>query len=112
MIRRLFIICSIMSVALTVPQSSSFGAPVISHTVHPAIRQQETIRENGIGRPPRNLQGPRARLMARRAAEVQAVRNLARKLGLPRHTVVRGIHYTKTDYHPNGTVVVEVQYKR
>lgn len=70
------------------------------------------IQATGIGHPPPWLKGARARLMARRAAEVLAVRNLSRKLGCRRRTTLSGFRYVSTDYLPNGAVRVTVEYPR
>ena len=69
------------------------------------------IRVSGIGRPPSRLRGTRARLMARRAAEVRAVRNLAAVLGRDMPTTIRGFGYVDTSYRADGTVVVTVEYR-
>ena len=66
----------------------------------------------GIGHPPRRMKGARARLMARRAAEVVAVRNLARKLGYGPRATVRGFCYVSTEYLVDGSIRVTVEYTR
>lgn len=80
----------------------------------------KVIRAVGIGQPPRHLTGTQARLMARRAAEVIAVRNLAAKLArvdrvsTHRHptrvtslqTRLRGFQYGPAVVLPNGHVKV------
>jgi hypothetical protein len=72
----------------------------------------------GIGRPPRGMTGPRARLMARRAAEVQAARNLATKLAgrASEHrrlrTILRGHEYMPPHFRPDGTVLVRARMRR
>lgn len=84
--------------------------------------QTTAVRATGIGRPPKHMTGPQARLMARRAAEVVAVRNLAAKLqGQPiptgragtAHTrldaVVRGFRYLPSRELPDGTIEVTVE---
>jgi len=70
------------------------------------------IVATGHGKPPKRLQGARARMMARRAAEVVAVRNLARKLNLGHPARIRGFRYTHTAYHVDGSVTVTVEYRR
>ena len=52
--------------------------PAADSTSQPAAGG--VIRASGVGYPPEHMTGGRARLMARRAAEVVAVRNLAVKL--------------------------------
>lgn len=69
------------------------------------------VRAKGFGRPPAHLSGARARLMARRAAEVTAVRNLAAKLRLPPGSYVRGFRYLPPIYRPDGWVEVVVEYR-
>lgn len=71
----------------------------------------EIVRATGIGRPPIGPPPAQARLMARRAAEVVAVHNLALKLGLPSGTRVRGFRYLPPIYHPDGRVEVTVEWR-
>ncbi len=84
--------------------------------------QPVTVRATGVGRPPARLTGTQARLMARRAAEVVAVRNLAAKLAGRSHdctggnmptntmrTVMRGYRYVSAKELPDGTVEVVVE---
>jgi len=73
---------------------------------------RNVIVATGYGRPPKRLQGARARMMARRAAEVVAVRNLARKLGFSHPVRIRGFRYAHTSYHADGSVSVTVEYRR
>ncbi len=69
------------------------------------------VRAKGFGRPPAHLSGARARLMARRAAEVTAVRNLAAKLRLPPGSRIQGFRYLPPTYRPDGWVEVVVEYR-
>lgn len=69
------------------------------------------VRAEGFGRPPMHLSGARARLMARRAAEVTAVRNLAAKLRLPPGSRIQGFRYLPPTYRPDGWVEVVVEYR-
>jgi len=82
------------------------------------------IRATGVGYPPRRVGGGRARLMARRAAEVVAQRNLALKVGQTcgnskaTPTVSRtvrarlsGFRYVSERDLPNGGVEVTVEYR-
>lgn len=71
---------------------------------------RESVQAVGIGYPQRHLKGARARLMARRAAEVVAVRNLARKLGYPRRAAIRGFRYVSAEYLDDGSVRVTAEY--
>lgn len=81
----------------------------VSRGVRPVSTQ--VVLATGVGRPPAHLRGVQARLMARRAAEVVAVRNLARKLGFSRHTRVRGFRYLPARFLRNGWVEVTVEYR-
>ena len=78
----------------------------------PLVRSPNTIRATGIGQPPSHITGSRATMMARRAADVIAVRNLANKLGLGRRATIRGFRYVLTEYRPDGSVRVVVEYPR
>ncbi|MHC5110894.1 MAG: hypothetical protein ACYTHJ_13575 [Planctomycetota bacterium] len=71
----------------------------------------QVIRVEGKGLPPKKYQGNRARMMARRAAEVVAVRNLARHLGLRSPARLRGFKYRQPVYHKDGSVTVSVEYR-
>ena len=68
------------------------------------------VRASGVGYPPPRMRGVRGRLMARRAAEVVAVRNLATKLGYTRRATIRGFRYASTAYRADGSVEVVVEY--
>lgn len=68
------------------------------------------IRAMGLGHPPLWMGGGQARLMARRAAEVRAVRSLAMKLGSGRRTRICGFRYAATAYRSDGTVYVVVEH--
>lgn len=70
------------------------------------------VRAVGISKPPRRMAGARAKLMARRAAEVRAVRNLIIKLGYGPQTVIRGFRYVSTEYLADGSVRVMVEIPR
>ena len=67
------------------------------------------VSASGIGYPPRNMQGVQGRLMARRAAEVTAVRNLAAKLGMPPNTRIHSFRYVSARNLPGGAVEVMVE---
>ncbi len=89
-----------------------FAIAVVMHgpLSQPATRSPvRVIRAMGLGHPPPWMSGGQARLMARRAAEVRAVRNLAVKLGFGRRARVRGFRYAATIYRPDGSVEVVVE---
>jgi len=79
------------------------------------------VRASGIGRPPPGKSGAQARLLARRAAEVAALRNLlvrlqgwpARKPGraaiAPAQGSLRGYRFLPPKYLPDGSVQVTVE---
>ena len=67
------------------------------------------VSAGGIGHPPRHMRGVQARLMARRAAEVTAVRNLAAKLGLPPGARMGSFRYVSARNLPGGAVEVTVE---
>lgn len=67
------------------------------------------VRASGIGYPPRGMRGPQGNLMARRAAEVVAVRNLAARLGHGWSAHLRGFRYVSTTYRRDGSVLVVVE---
>ncbi len=66
----------------------------------------------GIGHPPPHMRGAQARLMAKRAAEVRAVRNLADKLGRGPRTTIRGFRYVTTTYRADGSIRVVAKYAK
>jgi hypothetical protein len=72
----------------------------------------DVIWAAGLGLPPPGMSGAQARLMARRAAEVRAVRNLTVKLGYGRRTTIRGFRYVSTTYRSDGSIRVVVTYTR
>lgn len=65
----------------------------------------------GDGRAPARMRGPQAKLMARRAAEVVALRNLTRELNLPASTVVKGFRFVSAIHHPDGSATVTVEWR-
>lgn len=67
------------------------------------------VSATGIGHPPRHMRGAQARLMARRAAEVTAVKNLAAKLGLPSTARMGALRYVSARNLPGGAVEVTVE---
>ena len=86
-----------------------------------ASATEAVVRVTGIGRPPSGRSGAQARLMAQRAAEVVAVRNLAAQLsgvepnesgqqtvGCP-EGLIRGFRYLPARQLPDGSVEVTVE---
>jgi len=67
------------------------------------------VRAVGTGFPPSRVKGAQARLLARRAAEVSALRNLATKLELRRHGRLPPFRYVSTKHLPNGSIEVTVE---
>lgn len=68
-----------------------------------------TIRAVGIGYPPPRTEGVRGRLMARRAAEVAAARNLGAKLRLAPRAHLPSFRYVSTKHLQNGSIEVTVE---
>ena len=65
------------------------------------------VQAKGIGLPPPGKSGVQARLMAQRAAEVNAVRNLTRMLGGP--ATRPSFRYVSRTSRPDGSVEVVVE---
>jgi len=67
------------------------------------------VQTVGVGYSPPRLPGAQGRLMARRAAEVVAVRNLAVKLQLGPRGRLPSFRYVSAKHLPNGSVEVTVE---
>ena len=67
------------------------------------------VQAVGIGYPPPRMSGARGRQMARRAAEVVAVRNLAVKLRIGPQARLPSFRYVATKHLRNGSVEVTVE---
>jgi len=84
-----------------------------------AVTAGDTVRATGIGRARPGLHGPQARLMAERASQVTAARNLlAKTAGVPRIEsgrarwigTLRGHRYLPTRYERDGTALSVVEW--
>lgn len=75
----------------------------------PPPRSAAVVQAVGVGYPPPRLPTAQGRLMARRAAEVAAVRNLAGKLGVGSQGRLSTFRYILTKELPNGAVEVTVE---
>ncbi|NUQ50146.1 MAG: hypothetical protein HUU27_09550, partial [Phycisphaerae bacterium] len=86
-----------------------------------AASEPAVIRATGIGRPPQGKPAPQAKLMARRAAEVVALRNLAAQLegqalsesngriSARTETLIRGFRYLAPRDLDDGSVEITVE---
>ena len=78
----------------------------------PSVAQRmpgASIRAEGIGYPPGNMTGSRAKLMARRAAEVAAVRALHRRLVLPSGARTPPFRWISVEWKADGSVIAIVE---
>ena len=88
----------------------------------PAAGDKPALRATGVGKPPPHMgQSAQARLMARRASEVVALRNLVARAGAgettgdPRtgHTwtraFIKGYRVVSRKAHPDGSITTEVE---
>ncbi|MEK6674783.1 MAG: hypothetical protein AABZ47_03915 [Planctomycetota bacterium] len=82
------------------------GPPFDPSGVTPQPVLQEAV---GIGRPPARGSVAQRRLMARRAGEVVAVRQLARECSTPNGQVFRGFRYGSARTLSHGRLVVKVE---
>lgn len=65
----------------------------------------------GNGRAPARATGPQTRLMAKRAAEIVALRNLSKELGLASPASLSGFRYVSSAHHADGSVTVTVEWR-
>lgn len=79
------------------------GGPAAAYL--PPFVQVEAV---GVGYPPARLKGAQARLMARRAAEVSAARNLYREIDPTGRTQHIPFRYVSSQLRRDGSVVVTV----
>ena len=97
-------------------------APVIrARVIHAPVIDAPVVRAAGIGRPPHGRSQAQAKLMAHRAAEVVAVRNLTRKVTGHREPTsmasvrsstcaqLSGYRYVSERWLPDGSVEVIVE---
>lgn len=89
-----------------VPAPNSVG---LGHATRPQPASAVVVRAVGIGFPPPRMPGAQGRLMAQRAAEVVAVRNLAVKLGVGPQGRLPSFRYASTKHLLNGSVEVTVE---
>jgi len=83
--------------------TTAMAGPVPASTT-----RQTPLEAIGVGYPPARLAQPQARLMARRAAEVSAVRNLYREIN-PADPVQRvPFRYVSSVTRTDGSIVVRV----
>ena len=92
--------------AIPAPSGAAFFRPVPRPISTPVA---VTVTATGTGYPPQHMRGAQARMMAKRAAEVIAVRNLGVKLGLPPGSQIGPFRYVGTHFLPNGSVEVTVE---
>lgn len=76
-----------------------------------AAPAQRVIVVSGEGRAPARMRGPQARLMARRAAEVVALRNLAHELNLPTPATLTRFRFISAAHRSDGSVVVVLEWR-
>jgi len=69
------------------------------------------IQATGVGHPAKGMAGARAKLMARRAAEVAAARNLALKIDPTGRQGAPPFRYVSTKFLSDGSVEVVVEAK-
>lgn len=90
-----------------------FSTIVVTSADQPAAEPRApVIHATGTGRPSPRHPPVQAHLMARRAAEVVAVRNAGRQDGQGNLMFVRGFQYLQARTHADGSVEVTVQYQR
>jgi hypothetical protein len=93
-------ILALASACATDPDSQTASAPQGAGVI---------VTATGVGYPPKHLRGAQAGLMARRAAEVNAMRNLAAKQGLPASARLGPFRYIAERKIGGGGVEVTVQ---
>lgn len=91
-----------IAIALT-----SWIGPQGMNSVRSAPRS--VLQARGVGYPPRGMSGAQARLMAQRAAEVGAVRNLYARLDARGMATPTPFRYASAVVRPDGSVEVTVE---
>lgn len=90
-------------------------ATITLHALPPTEPQPpvvlQVVAATGHGRAPAHIRNPQARLMARRAAEVVALRNLAHELKLPPTTALRGHRTVSVTDQPDGSAIVTLEWR-
>lgn len=86
-------------------------ATPVQPAVHSVSPPAHVVMVSGVGRAPARVAGPQAKLMARRAAEVVAVRNLAKELHLSSPATLSGFRYGSAAHHADGSVTVTVEWR-
>lgn len=94
----------LITAVFSVLMSVSLGQPPVLPT--------QTVTAVGLGFPSPGRPAPQARLMARRAAEVGAVRNLYRKIDPTGRTQRVPFRYVSVVHRPDGGVEVTVTAAR
>lgn len=92
----------LMTICLTLATTAMAG-PNPASTTRPT-----PVEAVGVGYPPSRLTGPQAGLMARRAAEVGAVRNLYREINSANPVQRVPFRYVSSVTRPDGSIVVRV----
>lgn len=102
-----FLLVALGSSPADAPRNGAAPAP----TQAAQLVSGRVVQAKGLGKPAPGRPKAQARLMARRAAEVTAVRNLGNKLAVPRGGSVRSFRYVSYVHRADGSVEVVVEYQ-